>query len=75
MDWQPIETAPRDGTPVLACISGPDYYADRVQWDSGRGAWVYPCRLHGPGVPLTHWMALPEPPAGGSPLPALGDSP
>ena len=62
MKWQPIETAPRDGTVILAAHSGAVFDA----WWDGVSAWVdgttsditddfvefYP----------THWMPLPEPP-------------
>lgn len=69
-DWQPIETAPQDGTPILA-TSGQimpeiwrwesDMYATRpnpswLPMDRIMGkAWA---RAHQP----THWMPLPEPP-------------
>ena len=66
MSWQPIETAPRDGTIVLywsnrgfavgnspgACVRG--------NWEQIRGSWF------GSGDKLamlaTHWMPLPPPP-------------
>ena len=50
--WQPIETAPRDGTEVLTINSIGDFDIKRFDikqntwWDSG----------------LTHWMPLPESP-------------
>lgn len=78
--WRPIETAPRDGTPVLLVW----------HWDSGihtgvnvvEAAWT--CRSHNHsarrhdcpneadcdmgwdhyGGTMTHWMPLPDPPAG-----------
>lgn len=69
-EWQPIETAPKDGTQVLitdgtglcAVASWEDYAAelyDGVGWrdagDMGWGGTVY----HAP----THWMPLPSPPS------------
>ena len=64
MAWQPIKTAPRDGTPIL-CFT-PDYqseFSDQsgidVLWFDG-GAWLYNA------VPVTfqptHWMPLPASP-------------
>lgn len=73
-EWQPIETAPRDGTVILLT------YADDVlvgAWDAGESR--YPWKYldaewrRGKGlVPFmnglashapTHWMPLPAPPA------------
>lgn len=65
--WQPIETAPRDGTDVLAYI--PDAYnkIDIVSWQSdgaGGKAWCRARCVDGleAGQP-TRWMPLPAPPA------------
>lgn len=62
-DWQPIETAPRDGTEFIACWQpeGYDYQlvnADTYWW--GRGE----CFIsHEAGrIEPTHWMPLPAPP-------------
>lgn len=74
MGWQPIETAPRDGTPVLV-------YAERFGWEGSprivcavypkehyNGWIIYGCgpTRHGEQVLdsclPTHWMPLPEPP-------------
>lgn len=66
-EWQPIETAPRDGTVVLVCGHGSaGYYVADAKWDTDEEAWclfdqpsddhVWPSHGH------THWMPLPEPP-------------
>jgi hypothetical protein len=63
MEWQPIETAPKDGQRVLTFRSG---FAESmaVAWfnNSGFGlaCWV---PVNGAAWPEpTHWMQLPEPP-------------
>lgn len=59
-EWQPIETAPKDRSVLLAAwvASGP-YYVREVGWweEADGGFWSFPSE----GVP-THWMPLPEPP-------------
>jgi hypothetical protein len=57
--WQPIESAPRDGTKILAC-----------NVDSGFVIVVYFRGLHftdgqWPMIPVTHWCPLPPPPEKG----------
>lgn len=67
-EWQPIETAPKDGAPFLACM---DWRVD----DLGKCCvirWRAPISSRSPGQWLsipgdwsyrpTHWMPLPEPP-------------
>ena len=65
MDWQPIETAPKDGTPVdlWATWPGNAMPPRRIPdafWNANRGEWS-----HSAGytwlVP-THWMPTPAPP-------------
>lgn len=65
MTWQPIETAPKDGTQVLLwrdeTIVGRWQIDDRrPYWTGGDIYWrgVRWCRDHNP----THWQPLPEPP-------------
>lgn len=60
MEWQPIETAPRDGTPILVAVEGGRFYADKAEWTAS--GWAYPCHNHGPEISPTHWMPLPPPP-------------
>jgi hypothetical protein len=65
-EWQPIETAPRDGTFYLAVSAKTGYYATlneppgcaRGQWYWIRGRWVGESDEYKP----THWMPLPSPP-------------
>lgn len=60
-EWQDIETAPKDETPIL--VGAPGYRATLVRWsDNG---WHYPFttrRLK--AYPPTHWMPLPKSPEG-----------
>lgn len=59
-DWQPIETAPKDGTPILVWI---DDHVAEVEWDEDGwiGVWEDISSSSGDDYP-THWMPLPEPP-------------
>lgn len=59
--WQPIETAPKDGTVVLARIPDSDVQ-QAVMWSAKEGCWVIQWdhwKLRGLDAP-THWMRLPE---------------
>ena len=71
MEWQPIETAPKDGTRILLyspdamepkCFIG--YWLNDVDYPDG-GAWFDYWR-EDTGLPIdadsTHWMPLPEAP-------------
>lgn len=63
-DWQPIETAPKDGTHVLAYV--PWAVQPKVLfWGVYCDAWVCPASELGPdpeGWVPTHWLPLPEAP-------------
>jgi hypothetical protein len=59
-EWQPIETAPKDGTTILIFVSGE---CETVCWDGGWflgwfDTWDDPVMAHYP----THWMPMPKPP-------------
>ena len=70
-DWQPIETAPRDGKHVLVgtfpTVPGHVTIATAHWWHEGR-EWALSVNYdgehsdHGVEAP-THWRPLPEPPA------------
>lgn len=56
-EWQPISTAPKDGTQVLVCRQFPEFnqigldlYKENTWWRSS------------PYNQPTHWMPLPAPP-------------
>lgn len=62
-NWQPIETAPKNGSHVLLYC---DYYGvGRCAWESWRGVWRSDDPNHGLGYPEpSHWMPLPDAPPG-----------
>lgn len=72
-EWQPIETAPTDGTAILVCHEGGTWIAKhKAVYQSGYepdNPWFclmlnkdhIPARKR-KGYP-THWMPLPKPPA------------
>lgn len=57
-DWQPIETAPKDGTPVwlFSPEDNPQQFVGSWESFEDQGWWGYA------GTGVTHWMPLPEPP-------------
>lgn len=76
-EWQPIETAPRDGTFIILCGGKRDNYSPIEQENSpvvGRWqkwpnpdscCWVYAfwdSDWRSEYINPTHWMPLPEPP-------------
>ena len=68
MEWQPIETAPKDGTGFLAFerISSKHHTISVCVWENGpEGEGVYMVLFHKKeNIPIlaTHWTPLPEPP-------------
>lgn len=83
--WQPIETAPKDGTPCIVFMPGAQHRAgfsfeDRIgeaafgAYKEGQWAWANDscscCWGSCFGEP-THWMPLPPPPT--NPTPTKGD--
>jgi hypothetical protein len=66
--WQPIETAPKNGTPVLVYSPGNQYgfntnarrsriIVDKYMFSDG-----FCFYREYPEAPYTHWMPLPAPP-------------
>ena|SRR6478752_6943815 len=58
--WQPIETAPKDGTPILAADSGPFPFV--VEWFAGGRAWI---AADGRYWSPIYWQPLPTVPVEG----------
>lgn len=62
--WQPIATAPKDGTPFLAyCIERPPF-APAPTYSSQIAKWGISCFMSTTGAVPTHWRPLPPPPEG-----------
>jgi hypothetical protein len=71
MDWQPIETAPKDAPVLLFGMTNPDERMVRFKkpvvfsgyWESLDEAWcAHGSHWDGPFFQPTHWMPLPAPP-------------
>lgn len=70
-EWQPIETAPKDGTEVILWLGHPFSRIKHARWFDGWEMWIHAedptpnenDDMWGTGslVP-THWMPLPERP-------------
>ena len=58
MEWQPIATAPKDGTAILGYF--PSGLMKVAQWIDHQNRWAG-FGFGFVGTP-THWMPLPEPP-------------
>jgi hypothetical protein len=59
--WQPIETAPRDGSQIIAVISR--VYVSVVRWNDEYEQWEDGEDLLD-FYDITNWMPLPSPPEG-----------
>lgn len=57
--WQPIETAPKDGTEILVCNHATldIWFYHVASWMDGLEWWNGDARVN-----PTHWMPLPQPP-------------
>lgn len=62
--WQPIETAPKDGTRVLLAWDGVrvGYYLDNSRTGRAWAGWKVPSMEPWPSSQPTHWRPMPEPP-------------
>jgi len=68
IDWKPIETAPRDGTLMLACQQGEPKSICVIYCRTDRNGRVDPRLAHVgsyaaddmPEYDLTHWATIPE---------------
>lgn len=74
MGWQPIETAPKDGTTILAVLRFRDGVLHEpltIRWHESWGQWVMSGCMIGiqnnvkddENMDPTHWMPLPDRPA------------
>ncbi len=65
-DWQPIETAPRDGTVILVwdndTVMTANWYEPPKPHESPRWEHNWNGEVLEDCFPITHWMPLPEPP-------------
>lgn len=59
MRWQPIETAPKDGTRILVCDQVD--WVEIILWSSEIGNWL-DANFDLPDYDPVWWMLLPEPP-------------
>lgn len=61
--WQPIETAPKDGTYILGTwIDAESNYRNIIKIAYHTGYCIWDSNCHWPKCEPTHWMPLPEDP-------------
>lgn len=67
-DWQPIETAPKDGQMILVCLPRIMNLIVRATYSTVHGYWKTDCETDGGITNPTffhkgdYWMPLPDPP-------------
>lgn len=59
-EWQPIETAPKDGSEILAFVPG--LFLGQMVLFWSRDYWREKANCMGLKQPPSHWMPLPSPP-------------
>lgn len=72
--WQPIETAPKDGTAIILAVFGEDWLNEAAimvgEFDGSDFVCMFGIEVHGAAVvskvicPWTHWHPLPAAPKG-----------
>ena len=62
VEWQPIETAPKDGKEFLVCNTRQGNVKQLVSWNKVHGFWQSKGKAD-VSFQWTHWMPLPEPPS------------
>lgn len=65
MNWMPIETAPKDGTPIIALRLCPEPHVEGMYWADlhgvGGGMWFWTYDGDAPTKnPPTYWIPIPE---------------
>ncbi len=59
-EWQPIASAPKDGTEILVCKAGSEELVELISWNPVLLRWLD--RNAEPYFGATHWMAIPPSP-------------
>ncbi len=59
-EWQPIATAPKDGSEILVCKAGNDDVLEFIAWNGILLAWLD--RNAEPYHGATHWLPIPPTP-------------
>jgi hypothetical protein len=63
-EWQPIETAPKDGTPILLGWQGKHFDASKGHFENGCWGWLTEkMAFRAYDTQPTHWMSLPSSPS------------